>query len=133
MAAELFALTQDSLAGMGVELVDVERAPGGLLRVTIDRPVGYHHTEHRDVVYALNHGFVANVLAADNEWQDAYVIGVNEPLETFEGEVIAVIHRLKDVQDQWIVAAPGTRITASEIRARTAFVERFYQSEILML
>ncbi|HZH57215.1 ribosome maturation factor RimP [Yanghanlia caeni] len=40
MAAELFALTQDSLAGMGVELVDVERAPGGLLRVTIDRPEG---------------------------------------------------------------------------------------------
>ena len=40
MAAELIALTQDALAGMDVELVDVERAPGGLLRVTIDRPGG---------------------------------------------------------------------------------------------
>ena len=40
MAAELFALTQDALTGMDVELIDVERAPGGLLRVTIDRPEG---------------------------------------------------------------------------------------------
>jgi len=40
MAAELFALTQEALVGMDVELVDAERAPGGLLRVTIDRPEG---------------------------------------------------------------------------------------------
>lgn len=40
MAAELFALTQEALVGMDVELVDVERAAGGLLRVTIDRPEG---------------------------------------------------------------------------------------------
>lgn len=40
MAAELIALTQEALVGMDVELVDVERAPGGLLRVTIDRPEG---------------------------------------------------------------------------------------------
>ncbi|SRR5690606_3807260 len=38
--ADIFALTQQALAGMGVELVDVERAPMGLLRVTIDRPEG---------------------------------------------------------------------------------------------
>lgn len=40
MAAELYALTQEALVGMDVELVDVERAPGGLLRVTIDRVDG---------------------------------------------------------------------------------------------
>ena len=40
MAADIFALTQSALVGMDVELVDVERAPGGLLRVTIDRPEG---------------------------------------------------------------------------------------------
>jgi ribosome maturation factor RimP len=35
--ADIFALTQEALAGMDIELVDVERAPLGLLRVTIDR------------------------------------------------------------------------------------------------
>lgn len=38
--ADLFTLTEQSLAGIDVELVDVERAPQGLLRVTIDREGG---------------------------------------------------------------------------------------------
>ncbi len=38
--ADLFVLTQEALIGMDVELVDVERAALGLLRVTIDRPGG---------------------------------------------------------------------------------------------
>src|SRR5690606_31448465 len=38
--ADIFALTQEAIAGMDVELVDVERAPLGLLRVTIDRAEG---------------------------------------------------------------------------------------------
>jgi len=37
---DLLTLTEQALAGVGVELVDVERAPLGLLRVTIDRPEG---------------------------------------------------------------------------------------------
>lgn len=38
--ADIFALTQEALAGMDVEVLDVERAPLGLLRVTIDRQGG---------------------------------------------------------------------------------------------
>ncbi|GAA4328539.1 ribosome maturation factor RimP [Pigmentiphaga soli] len=38
--ADIFELTEQSLAGLGVELVDVERAGQGLLRVTIDREGG---------------------------------------------------------------------------------------------
>jgi ribosome maturation factor RimP len=38
--ADLFALTQEALVGMDVELVDVERAAMGLLRVTIDHAEG---------------------------------------------------------------------------------------------
>lgn len=33
-------MTQEALAGTGLDLIDVERAPLGLLRVTIDRPEG---------------------------------------------------------------------------------------------
>lgn len=38
--ADLFTLTQQALAGTDLELVDIERAPLGLLRITIDRPDG---------------------------------------------------------------------------------------------
>lgn len=37
---DIFALTQESLLGTDIELVDVERAPKGLLRVVIDHPGG---------------------------------------------------------------------------------------------
>lgn len=37
---DLYALVEQSIAGMDVELVDVERAGKGLLRVTIDREGG---------------------------------------------------------------------------------------------
>ena len=107
------------------------RSPlGKLVRVTVDRPLGSRHPERREIVYGLNYGYVADVLAADNEWQDAYILGVSEPVEVFEGEVVAMIHRLNDVEDKWVVAAPGTRLTEEEVRARTAFVERYFKSEI---
>ena len=35
---DLVSLTREALAAMDIEVVDVERAPLGLLRVTIDRP-----------------------------------------------------------------------------------------------
>jgi ribosome maturation factor RimP len=38
-SAGLFALVERSLAGLGYELVDLERAGRGLLRVTLDRPL----------------------------------------------------------------------------------------------
>lgn len=38
--ADIFSLTEQALAGMDIELVDVERAGQGLLRVTIDTPDG---------------------------------------------------------------------------------------------
>ena len=105
---------------------------GRHVRVTVDRPIGTRHPERRDTVYRLNYGYVADVLAADNEWQDAYIWGVKEPLPVFEGEVVAVIHRLNDVEDKWVVAAPGTRLTAEDVRAATAFTEQYYQSVVLV-
>jgi ribosome maturation factor RimP len=36
---DLVGLTREALAEMNIEVVDVERAPLGLLRVTIDRPL----------------------------------------------------------------------------------------------
>ena len=37
---DLYTLTEQAITGLGVELVDVERAALGLLRVTIDKEGG---------------------------------------------------------------------------------------------
>lgn len=129
-AALQHAAMMDAPARGGRTPHNPREALGRRVRVTVDRPLGTRHPEHRDVTYTLNYGYVSDVLAADNEWQDAYVWGVKEPVVAFEGEVVAVIHRLNDVEDKWVVAAAGTHVTEAEIREGTRFVEQFFKSEI---
>ena len=100
------------------------------ITVTIDRPLGSRHPKHPDILYSVNYGYVEGVMAPDGEWQDAYVLGVGEPLETFTGTLIAVIHRRDDVEDKWVAAPEGMTFTPEQIRQATWFQERFFDSEV---
>ena len=59
--------------------------------------------------------------------QDVYIIGQDNPLETFDGIVIAVYHRTNDVEDKWIVAEEGTDFSDEEIMKNIHFVEQFFE------
>lgn len=112
---------------------DPADALGRMVTVTVDRKLGESHPEHKDIVYPINYGYVQDVLAEDNEWQDAYIYGETLPLDVFEGQVVAVIHRLNDVEDKWVVADPDTRLTREEVWAATRFVEQYFECEIYCL
>ena len=71
-------------------------------------------------------------MAADGEEQDAYVIGVEEPVKEFTGILIAIIHRLDDVEDKWVVAPAGKSYTKDEILKQVAFQEKYFHIEIQM-
>lgn len=105
---------------------------GRPVHCVMDRPLGSRHPRYPDMLYTVNYGCVPGVLAGDGAEQDVYVLGPTAPLETFDGVVIAVIHRFDDCEDKWVVAAPGARYTADEIRAAVAFQEKYYRSEILL-
>lgn len=78
--ADIFALTQQALAGMGIELVDVERAPLGLLRVTIDRPEGVLIEDCEQVSRQLSRVFeVENI---DYKRLEVGSPGIDRPLKT---------------------------------------------------
>jgi len=100
--------------------------------VTVDRPLGSRHPSHPDVIYPVNYGFVPGLMAGDGEAQDVYILGMAEPVETFTGEVIAVIHRRNDVEDKWVAAPEGVTFTPEEIARAVDFMERFFDSEICM-
>jgi ribosome maturation factor RimP len=76
--ADLFALTQEALAGMDVELVDVERAALGLLRVTIDRPEGVRIEDCEQVSRQLSR--VYEVENVDYKRLEVGSPGVDRPL-----------------------------------------------------
>lgn len=100
--------------------------------VIIDRPFGSYHPKHKDLYYPVNYGYVDGILAGDGEEQDAYVLGVNEPIKTFTGKVIAIIHRKDDVEDKWVVAPDDYAFSKEDIIEATAFQEQFFDIEIIM-
>ena len=79
------------------------------MRITaiIDRSLGSAHPKHPDLIYAVNYGEIRGVPAADGDWQDAYILGVDEPLAVFSGRRIAVIHRRNDAETKWALWHPS--------------------------
>lgn len=104
---------------------------GKKVTVIMDRPLGSKHPKF-DWKYPLNYGYVANTLSPDGEELDAYVIGINIPVETFTGFCVAVIHRMNDDDDKLIVVPENQKeITDEKIREATEFQEKYFESEII--
>jgi inorganic pyrophosphatase len=103
---------------------------GKVVVVTVDRPLGSRHPEH-GFVYDLNYGYVPGTLMPDGEALDAYVLGVQGPLETFSGLCIAVIQRISDPDHKLVLAPAGQEFTNAQIRALTGFQEQFFTSIIV--
>lgn len=105
---------------------------GAIVTVTVDRPLGSYHPEHREMYYPVNYGYIKEITAPDGEEQDAYILGVDQPVSEFTGKVIAVVHRYNDVEEKWVVAPEGKVFSAEEIKEQIAFQEQYFQSEVRM-
>lgn len=103
---------------------------GKKVKGRIDRPLGSIHPRFSRLHYPINYGYVDGVMAADGAEQDVYLLGVNEPLDTYEGVVIAVLHRYNDIEDKWIVAPEGVNFTDEEIMTQIYFQERYFDVEL---
>ena len=105
---------------------------GKVVKVVVDRPLGTYHPKYKDLFYSVNYGYVEGIIAADGEEQDAYILGVNEPIKEFTGKVIAVIHRFDDVEEKLVVVPTDASFTKEEIIKQVYFQERFFKTEIRM-
>ena len=103
---------------------------GKIVTIKIDRPMGSKHPKH-GFIYPVNYGYVPNTVSGDGEELDCYILGVNEPLEKFEGECIAIIHRTNDDDDKLVLVPEGKNFTDDEIVKFTYFQEKFFESEII--
>lgn len=105
---------------------------GKIVKVTVDRPLGSYHPKHKDIYYPINYGYIEGVIAPDGEEQDAYILGVNEPIKEFVGRIIAIIHRFDDVEEKWVVVPEDVSFTKDEIMQQVEFQEKYFKSEIRM-
>ena len=105
---------------------------GKIVKVIVDRPLGTYHPKHKDIYYSQNYGYVEGIIAADGEEQDAYILGINEPVKEFVGKVIAIIHRFDDIEEKWVVAPKEASFSKDEIMQQVDFQEKFFKTEIRM-
>jgi len=100
------------------------------IQVVIDRPLGSKHPDF-ETIYYVNYGYLPNTKAPDEEEIDVYVLGVDKPIEKFEGRVIAIIHRLNNKDDKLVVAPEGKDFSKDEIKNLINFQEKYFKSEII--
>ncbi|MBR2372147.1 MAG: inorganic pyrophosphatase [Clostridia bacterium] len=105
---------------------------GKIVKVIVDRPLGTYHPKHKGIYYSVNYGYIEGITAADGEEQDAYILGVDEPIKEFNGKVIAVIHRFNDIEEKWVVAPEEASFTKDEIMQQVDFQEQFFKTKIIM-
>lgn len=105
---------------------------GSIVKVVVDRPLGSRHPKYKDLVYPVNYGYIPGVIAPDNEEQDAYILGVNVAVKEFTGKVIAIIHRLDDTEDKWVVVPDGVNFKREEIEKQVHFQEKFFDGIVIM-
>lgn len=110
--------------------LDYSEVIGSTVECTMDRPMGIYHPRFPDIYYPINYGYVNGVMAGDGAEQDVYILGVDRPLETFTGKVIAVFHRHNDVEDSWIVAPEGMDFSDEEIMQQIDFQEKYFDGEL---
>ena len=111
---------------------DYKNVLGKPVHCVTDRPLGSAHPRYPEMIYPVNYGYVPGVMAGDNAAQDVYILGPTEPFKTFDGVVIAVVHRFNDVEDKWVAAEKTGVYTAEEILKILDFQEKYYESELIL-
>lgn len=111
-------------------IMDSKDYIGKIVTVTMDRPMGSTHPKH-GFIYPVNYGYIEGTVSGDGEELDAYVLGEHKPLDTFQGRVIAVIHRLNDNDDKLVVMADGRDYSNDAILALTEFQEKWFEITII--
>ena len=103
---------------------------GKMVKVKIDRPLGSKHPKH-GFVYEVNYGYIPYTKSGDGEELDAYVLGVDEPVEEYVGRCIGVIKRINDDDDKLIVVPKALNLSDDEIETAIDFQEKWFKHVVV--
>lgn len=102
-----------------------------VVEVRVDRPIGSRHPIY-EFVYPINYGCLSGTLSGAGKEIDVYILGVDQPVDSFVGKAIAVIHRIDDNEDKLIVIPEEAKdLTDMQIKDATYFQEQHYSSAIV--
>jgi inorganic pyrophosphatase len=102
------------------------------VEVIVDRPLGTPHPRLGGEPYPVNYGYLPGTLSGDGHPIDAYLLGIDRPVPSATGIVIAVVLRADDNEDKLVVAPASLHYSAHEIAALVDFQERYFDSTIIV-
>ena len=99
------------------------------IKVFVNRPIGYNHD---GTIYTQNYGYIKELKTLDNEYQDAYIVGINKPVKSFEGKAIAIINRTNGTKDTLVVCDKNSNFNKKEIKDLVSFQEKNIKNKIII-
>ena len=111
----------------------LQRLLGSTVTVHVDRPLGTAHPDYPDLIYPIHYGFVPELMGGDGEPQDAYLMGVPQPVSTYTGRIIGIVRRLNDREDKLVVAPADACFHQAEIADAVYFQEQYFRHRIIPL
>lgn len=117
------------------KVMDKERSKfeyliGKNVKVIVDRKMGDKHPKH-GFIYPINYGYIENIISGDGEELDAYILGIFEPINKFEGKCIAIVHRLEEDDDKLVIVPKDKWYSTEQIEALVEFQERFFKHKVI--
>lgn len=101
------------------------------VEIKISRPLGSMNPKY-GFTYDVHFGSIPAIESTEGIQVEAYLFGIDDPVEKFTGVCIAVIRRHNKDNDM-LVIIPSLEDTISdnEIRKATHFQEQFFTSDII--
>lgn len=101
------------------------------ITIYIDRPLGSTHHKYSNIIYPINYGYIKEIMALDNEYHDAYLLGVNKPVKEYIGKIYALIIREDDIEDKLIIVSDNKEYTIEELEKEVYFQEQYFKHKII--
>ncbi len=120
---------QNGISYITMEYLLQKEYLGKKVHVYIDHPYGSMHPLVGEFC-SCNCGYIDEEGMLEGEFQDAYVVGIKEPLERFEGYVVGILYRKNEQQSKWIIAKEPI-FHKQEVIQEIAFIEQQYDSRII--
>ena len=73
------------------------------------------HPKYDDLIYPVNYGNIPEFKAPGDDFQDAYLLGIDIAVEPYLGAIIAIVVRRDDVESKFVVAPKGCAFKDEEI------------------
>ena len=90
------------------------------VNVIVDKPYGSLHSFYPDEIYTCNGGYVL----IDDDYYEAYVYGINEPVDDYQGKVIGIIYH--EDNSEYLIVSKDLNYDKNDVINTIAFEQQHY-------